>query len=116
MEALGNDRWRGEFRVEELGNYFYTVEGWVDHFKTWRKDFQKRVKAGQDVSLDDVVLFGALGVVRPVYDLHPAEADAQDQEHPEHGEPKHAKVAVWPVPARAAGCSEALVENAHRLE
>jgi starch synthase (maltosyl-transferring) len=52
MEPLVNDRWRGEFPVEQLGNCFYTVEGWVDHFKSWRKDFQKKVAASQDVSLD----------------------------------------------------------------
>lgn len=27
MDALGNDRWRGEFRVPELGKYRYTLEG-----------------------------------------------------------------------------------------
>ena len=52
MEALVNDRWRAEFTVEELGSYFYTVEAWVDHFKTWRKDLGKRVQAGQDVAID----------------------------------------------------------------
>ncbi len=30
MEPLGNDRWRGEFRVSHPGSYFYTIEGWVD--------------------------------------------------------------------------------------
>jgi starch synthase (maltosyl-transferring) len=52
MEPLGNDRWRAAFQVTELGPWLYTVVGWVDHFKTWRKDFQKRVDAGQDVSVD----------------------------------------------------------------
>ena len=27
MEALGNDRWRGSFKVHEVGRYHYTVEG-----------------------------------------------------------------------------------------
>src|SRR5437762_7042053 len=34
MEALGNDRWRSEFRVERLGQYIYTISGWVDPFQT----------------------------------------------------------------------------------
>lgn len=34
-----------------------TVKGWVDHFKTWQKDLQKRLKAGQDVRID--LLIGA---------------------------------------------------------
>jgi starch synthase (maltosyl-transferring) len=57
MEFLGNDRWRGSFSVEELGRYFYTIEGWVDHFKTWSRDLKKRVDAGQDVAVD--LLIGA---------------------------------------------------------
>jgi starch synthase (maltosyl-transferring) len=57
MELLGNDRWRGSFRVQELGHYRYTVLGWIDHFKTWSRDLGKRVEAGQDVSVD--LLIGA---------------------------------------------------------
>ena len=41
MEPLANDRWRGEFRVSDLGCYLYTVEGWTDRFRTWRRDFRK---------------------------------------------------------------------------
>ncbi len=57
MQALGNDRWRGSFIVQELGRYQYTVQGWVDHFKTWSRDLAKRVQAGQDVTVD--LLIGA---------------------------------------------------------
>ena len=52
MEPLGNDRWRGVFEVAQLGEYRYTVEAWVDHFKSWRSDLQKRLAAGQDVSVE----------------------------------------------------------------
>ncbi|HYG64094.1 MAG TPA: alpha-1,4-glucan--maltose-1-phosphate maltosyltransferase [Thermoanaerobaculia bacterium] len=57
MTPLVNDRWRAELRITELGLWLYTVTGWVDHFKTWRKDFRKRVDAGQDVAVD--LLIGA---------------------------------------------------------
>jgi starch synthase (maltosyl-transferring) len=57
MKPLGNDRWRGEFTVNKLGIYHYTIEGWIDHFATWRKDLEKRISAGQDVSVD--LLIGA---------------------------------------------------------
>jgi starch synthase (maltosyl-transferring) len=57
MKPLGNDRWRGEFPVLELGRYEYTVEGWIDRFKTWRGDLIKRIAAGQDVHFD--LLIGA---------------------------------------------------------
>src|SRR6266545_5595729 len=34
MTALGNDRWRGEFVVTDVGTYRYTIEGWVSRFRT----------------------------------------------------------------------------------
>ena len=52
MTAVGNDCWRAEFRVTEVGEYIYTVEGWVDRFKTWRGDLAKRIKAGQNIEVD----------------------------------------------------------------
>jgi starch synthase (maltosyl-transferring) len=52
MEALVNDRWRGEFIVTELGRYRYTLQAWVDRFQSWQKDLQKRVDVGQDVSVE----------------------------------------------------------------
>jgi len=52
MRSLVNDRWHGEFTVDELGRYLYTLEAWVDHFKSWRQDLVKRVEAGQDVSVE----------------------------------------------------------------
>ncbi len=52
MKALPNDRWRGEFLVPQVGEYRYTVEGWVDAFQSWRRDLMKRIRAGQDVSID----------------------------------------------------------------
>ena len=52
MEPLGNDRWRASFALKEIGRYQYTVTGWVDHWRTWVHDLQKRVDAGQDVTVD----------------------------------------------------------------
>jgi starch synthase (maltosyl-transferring) len=52
MVPLGNDRWRAEVTVTELGKYLYTVQGWVDEFQTWRLQLAKRVGAGQDVGLE----------------------------------------------------------------
>jgi starch synthase (maltosyl-transferring) len=57
MQPLVNDRWRGEFTVTELGEYCYTLEAWVDHFKSWRHDTQKKLKAVQDISVE--LLMGA---------------------------------------------------------
>jgi starch synthase (maltosyl-transferring) len=52
-----NDRWHGSFTVLEVGEYKYTLQAWVDHFRSWRSGFIKKVEAGQDVSVD--ILVGA---------------------------------------------------------
>jgi starch synthase (maltosyl-transferring) len=52
MVPTVNDRWRAAFPVSELGHYVYTVEGWIDRFDTWSRQFAKRVEAGQDVTLE----------------------------------------------------------------
>jgi starch synthase (maltosyl-transferring) len=50
MVPLVNDRWTGRFGVDELGRYEYTVEAWVDRFRSWLKELSKKSDAGQDVS------------------------------------------------------------------
>ncbi len=62
MEALGNDRYRGEVTVTSVGRWRYTVTAWVDPFKTWRRDLQKRVDARQDVAIE--LLAGAAFINR----------------------------------------------------
>ena len=57
MAALVNDRWRSAFPVAQLGRYRYTIQAWVNRFKTWSRDLAKRVDAGQDVTVD--LLIGA---------------------------------------------------------
>jgi starch synthase (maltosyl-transferring) len=52
MRLLANDRWEGIFTVAELGTWFYTLEARIDHFLTWKLDFEKRFKAGQDLEVD----------------------------------------------------------------
>jgi starch synthase (maltosyl-transferring) len=57
MTPRGNDCWEGAFVVEEIGSYLYTVVAWVNHFRTWRADLQKRLDAGQDIGVE--LLIGA---------------------------------------------------------
>ncbi|HUI42457.1 MAG TPA: alpha-1,4-glucan--maltose-1-phosphate maltosyltransferase [Terriglobia bacterium] len=57
MQEVGNDRWCGRFTVGAPGLYEYTLQAWVDHFKSWRRDLAKRIESGQDVSAD--LLIGA---------------------------------------------------------
>jgi starch synthase (maltosyl-transferring) len=71
MVPLVNDRWRGEFMVGELGRYFYTIQGWVDAFETWSRQFAKRIEAGQDISQE-------LEVAARMIEAAAASADGSD--------------------------------------
>jgi starch synthase (maltosyl-transferring) len=55
MQPLGNDRWTAAFRVGELGRYGFKVQGWVDHFETWRLALLKRIKAESDAVVDYMI-------------------------------------------------------------
>jgi starch synthase (maltosyl-transferring) len=55
MKLLANDRWRGSFVVTELGRYCYTIMAWIDRFKSWRQDLEKKFQAGQEVSVELLV-------------------------------------------------------------
>jgi starch synthase (maltosyl-transferring) len=55
MAPLGNDRWRASFDITLLEPYRYTVEAWVDTFRTWRRGLQKKVEAGQAEPVDLLV-------------------------------------------------------------
>ena len=52
MAPLVNDRWRASFTAANVGRYEFKVSGAVDHYATWQHDLEKRVAAGQDVSVD----------------------------------------------------------------
>ena len=71
MVPVVNDRWRGEFMVGELGRYFYTVQGWLDAFETWSRQFAKRVEAGQDITQE-------LEVAARMIEAAAARADSSD--------------------------------------
>ena len=55
MLPLVNDRWTASFRVGELGRYEFKVQGWVDHFETWRRDLLKRIAAETDAAVDYLI-------------------------------------------------------------
>ena len=55
MRALLNDRWEAAFRVSDLGRYGFKVQGWVDHFATWRRDLLKRIAAESDAAVDYLI-------------------------------------------------------------
>jgi starch synthase (maltosyl-transferring) len=55
LEPLGNDRWRGAFLVEAVGSHRFTVEAWVDGFRTWRQGLGKKAQAGRVEAVDLLV-------------------------------------------------------------
>jgi starch synthase (maltosyl-transferring) len=50
LTRLDNDAWEGTFAVDRLGNWEYTVEGWIDRFGSWLRALIAKAEAGQDVS------------------------------------------------------------------
>jgi starch synthase (maltosyl-transferring) len=52
MRPLVNDRWQAEFEIEEEIDYFYTIEGYIDNFITWKKGFAKKFQVGQDIKVE----------------------------------------------------------------
>ena len=42
MKAQGNDVWTAEFTPPQPGRYRCTVSAWVDHFESWRGEFERR--------------------------------------------------------------------------
>ena len=50
MRLVDNDRWAGEFPLEEIGRYRFAIEAMADPFLSWIADLAKREEAGQDVA------------------------------------------------------------------
>ncbi len=52
MAPLINDQWKASFKASEIGVYEFTIEAWIDRFKTWWRAVEKKIGAGQDVHLE----------------------------------------------------------------
>lgn len=52
MRYVENDRWHGHFQITQMGTYLYTFEGWIDHFKSWQRDIEKKHAVGQEIHVD----------------------------------------------------------------
>ena len=51
MQHIGNDLWKADLSVMQVGRYSYTIEAWIDTFATWRQDWIKRVQADQELDI-----------------------------------------------------------------
>lgn len=52
MQLLVNDRWKARFEVEGVGRAQYTIEAWINHFRSWRRDLEKKFAARMDVAIE----------------------------------------------------------------
>ncbi|MGK6325135.1 alpha-1,4-glucan--maltose-1-phosphate maltosyltransferase [Sphingomonas sp. DT-51] len=52
MEQLPNDGWRAAFPLARLGRHEFAVEGWLDRFGGFRRDFRKKLDAGVAQAVD----------------------------------------------------------------
>jgi starch synthase (maltosyl-transferring) len=90
MQLLANDRWQGEFRVDEQRPYVYMLEAWVDGFRTWRRDLEKRFQAGQDIAIElsigaKMVRGAAARAPAPEASRLAERADALEKQSPQTG-------------------------------
>ena len=44
---VDGDRWAGEFEVDALGRWSWTIEAWIDPFASWRDELRRKVEAGE---------------------------------------------------------------------
>ena len=52
MEPLANDRWSAQFTLERMGRHEFVVEGWLDRFGGYQRDFRKKVDAKVEQPVD----------------------------------------------------------------
>ncbi len=60
LEPVVNDRWHASFQVRKLGHYRYTIQAWVDPFRTWHRDLSKRIDADEDLPVDFAIGAGLI--------------------------------------------------------
>jgi starch synthase (maltosyl-transferring) len=102
MQPLGNDRWRGSFRVQQLGVYRYLVQAWIDVFGSWRNELARRSE--EDPDLPAALAVGARLVEEVA--AHAGGADAQEL----HSALARLRGAETPAARRSAALSERLAE------
>ncbi len=57
MEYDINDRWYSSFKLNKIGMWTFSIQAWVDHFKSWHRDMLTKINASADYEAD--LLIGA---------------------------------------------------------
>jgi starch synthase (maltosyl-transferring) len=60
LTFLNNDHWEATFTPVQYGSYLFTVQGWIDHFTTWKSGLIKKQAAGQDIRIELAIGAGLL--------------------------------------------------------
>ncbi len=55
MASVGTERWNARFVTDQRGIYFYKIQAWIDHLKTWYDQFKKKYLAGDALQLELLV-------------------------------------------------------------
>ena len=63
MEPIGNDRWHGSFRVDDLGRWQFAVTAWVDRWASWLWELRRKLEAGQKDLSSELVEGAVLAAV-----------------------------------------------------
>ncbi len=53
------DRWAGQFTVEEMGDWTWTIQAWVDVFAAWRHELDRKVQFNPEDDLSGELSEGA---------------------------------------------------------
>ena len=52
MDFVINDHWATEYTFTNTGTYEFWINGWEDHYSTWKHGLKKKYDAGQDIALE----------------------------------------------------------------
>ncbi len=52
MQALGNDHWSAELRIDQQGRGEFAIEAWLDVYASFRQELVKKLGAGVPVELE----------------------------------------------------------------
>ncbi|MEJ7764710.1 MAG: maltotransferase domain-containing protein, partial [Acidimicrobiales bacterium] len=52
LSAIGNDRWEAVIRPTSIGPHELVIEAWTDRWATWLEGTEKKLDAGQDVTIE----------------------------------------------------------------
>jgi len=55
LAHLINDRWETFIDLPDIGTFIFKIAAWIDHFKSWHRDINKKIDAGVETSVDLLV-------------------------------------------------------------